>query len=477
MPPSVEKVEKVTYTLGGAESAARADAFTVWMTANRGGASRPRVVVDSVDFPANTAARRLRRAPVMTWKTTTLLLGSAVLAAAACNPAPVAIEPHSTAQHTIGGWLMEESPIIMLVVADDADTTDAAALRDRVAGSVRAGLLHVREERFGSCGNPDPAAWHPGDVRVIVARPSAPDGAALLTPLDSPALAWITQTSSNTEIDAVVAAATEALGQRLAQPGEVYRPLRAARRALDLVNGARAPESAAETALKASLPEDAIKLVLVASTRDDEDTTPVAALLPDEATLGTSSIAVVGPFTPMAGTCWIGAPGNTRLEAWSKALSWQRVITWPCDDQHIWDGLISTGWCDGGPVCEPWPIAVSADGVADCQVLIDQADLGACDPTHGFHDPGGKATFVDRQGTKLRRCEVAALEGADLQSCRESLDCSGCPSGWCVTEVPELADLWTCEPGTFQWPLRFIGGAEIAEGGWIDITCNVGTAN
>jgi hypothetical protein len=112
--------------------------------------------------------------------------------------------------------------------------------------------------------------WHPGDIRVVVARPSAPDAAALVTSREIPALAWTTQTSHEEEIEPVMAGVTEALGQRLAEPGEEYRPLRTARRALELVTGARAPVGEAEVALVRSLPQDRIARLLVASTRDDE---------------------------------------------------------------------------------------------------------------------------------------------------------------------------------------------------------------
>ncbi len=407
----------------------------------------------------------------MKWRSRLFLFASAVLLSAACGQETVPVAPSTTAVITSEGTVWGVDTGVFVLVVDDSDTPEAAELRARVAQSLRTRLLAFVESRWGSCGSPDPAEWHPGDHRVILVRPSAPDGASLVTPIDIPALAWITQTSKEEEIDAVVSAATSAMENRLALPWEPYRPLRAAKRALELVTGERAPESAAEESLVASLPKEKYQVLLVASTRDDEDVTPVAGLVPSEAALETTyQTAVMAPSSAASEICTIEAPGNTRIGSWGALFSYS-IHAWPCDYQNTWDLLLHPGWADCGLPCEDRPIKVDENGVADCKVHVEQPDLERCDPARGWRDPGGKATLVERSGRPLRRCEVVQLEGANLESCRTSIDCPDCPAGFCVTDLffKEEDQCWP--EGTHLWPFRFIGGSRIVSRGWLDITC------
>lgn len=180
---------------------------------------------------------------------------------------------------------------------------------------------------------------------------------------------------------------------------------------------------------------------------------------------------VVGPFTTLDSTCHAIDQGNARLEAWSKLVGVE-PIAFRCDDQHTWDMLLHRGWPDCGFNCLVHPIAVDAGGVVACKVMVDLADLERCDAARGRRDPGGHPTFVERYGEELRHCEVVQLAGADLESCRHSLDCPGCPSGFCATEVPELVSQWSCAPSEYAWPFRFIGGAIEAHRRSINITCS-----
>jgi len=421
-------------------------------------------------------AHVLRKAAPMIWKSRSLRFVAMALLAAACSSDPVDTNPQTSSQVALDGKMVWESPSVYVLVVDDADTADAAKLRERVAQSVRASLLAHVESRWGSCGSLDPAEWHPGDIRLVVARPSAPDDALLVTPEDVPALAWVTQTSKAEEVDAVVAGVMEALGKRLAASGEAYRPLRAAKSVMDLVTGARAPAGARETAFVASLAKDLVVRVLVASTREDEDAQSVStyALGKIEPPIYVFP-TVVGPFVSDSPTCEPLQLGSSRLETWAK-LADVRGFIHDCTFDDAWDMLLHPGWADCGSICQSRPIVMSPEGVAECRVMIDQVDLDLCDPARGFRDPDGKPTFVDRFGTKLRRCEVNQLEGADLESCRHSLECSGCASGFCMTEVPELVSFLPCEPSEHIWPLRFIGGSRDAPDGWINITCMAGEA-
>lgn len=397
---------------------------------------------------------------------------------AACDTKPLTPLPvSSTKQETLDGKRGQRSPMIFVLAVDDAATSEAAQLRARITQSVRAGLLDERDERVnGSCANKDPAAWHPGDARVIITRPSAPDSAALLSPVDMPSLAWTTKRSTKEEIELVASGTGEALEKRLAAPGEPYRPLRAIKRAMELVTRARAPESEAEAALVASLPEEMVVQALIAGTRDDEDATSVAALglkidsLPEVFVM---NIAVVGPFTSSNDLCQADAAGTSRLEAWGHGES-ATLTALPCDTSPALDQLLFSTSADCSTECHERPLVVAPDGRTDCRAFVDQTDLERCNPERGHRDPDGKPEFVDRQGTKLRRCEVNQLTGAALQACRSSVDCPDCPSGFCATEIPGLSYFVECKPGEHEWPLRFTGEALDAPGDWIHLVCNTG---
>lgn len=413
-------------------------------------------------------AQGLRALTPMTWRFTRFLVLS-VCALAACGTDPVALSPETSSQETLDARLSQRAHTVIVLVVDDAATAEAGQLRDRVVESVRAGLLSEIEERWHNCGNPDPAAWHPGDVRLVVARPSAADGEALLTPIEMPSLAWITKRSTADEVDAVVAGAAQALALRLADAGEPYRPLRAAKRAVDLVTGARAPATDAEAAFAASLPLNAATRLVVASTRDDEDSTSLDELWLDS-TESATSIAVVLPADSSGAFCAVSGPGDTRLQAWGKQVE-AALTAWPCSDEDQWDSILRSCCVDCGPTCHAQPLAVSSDGLVECRVHVDQTDLERCDPERGFSDPDGQPTFVDREGAQLRRCEVAQLTGAALEACRFTLDCVGCSSGFCATEVQELSQPDACQSQGYSWPLRIVGGALDVDSGWIHVIC------
>jgi len=271
------------------------------------------------------------------------------------------------------------------------------------------------------------------------------------------------------EVDAVAAGAAQALALRLAAAGEPYRPLRAAKRAVDLVTGARPPATDAEAAFTASLlPKSLVRLV-VAGTRDDEDTSFVDELGLDS-TESIMSITFVAPTDSTGSSCEVSGSGDTRLQAWGNQV-YASLSTWPCGDEDHWDHILSFCCADCGPICHTQPLAVSSDGLAECRVHVDQADLERCDPERGVRDPEGQPTFVDRYGTQLRRCEVIQLTGADLDACRFTLDCAGCPSGFCATEVPELSPYDACASSGYVWPLRFVGATLDVENGWLNVVC------
>lgn len=373
--------------------------------------------------------------------------------------------PVSTGQEEIRERMFEAPAQVFVLVVDDADTPEAAELRAHALESVESGLWNARNTRWEHCGSRDPAAWHPGDNRVVIARPSAPDDLVLFTSVQSPPLAWVTQTSLEEEIAPVVSATKSALADRLAQPGDTYRPLRAARRALDLLSGSRVPETPEEKSFVETLPEDMFVQLLMVSPRDDEDGASVEQLLPSAESRELMLYPwVVGPFgSDPSSYCEISPPGGaSRLGIWGKALD-ANFGTWPCDGKYFWDNLLAAFAVDCGPRCHSRPIVIDEEGNAACRFFIEKEDLGPCDPERGWFDPEGLPEIVTVGGVDLRRCEIRQLTGASLEACRGTLECSGCGSGFCATEVPELDESEYC-PNDFYWPLRFVGGALDAPG-------------
>jgi hypothetical protein len=382
----------------------------------------------------------------------------------------VPIAPTTSSLEIVDGIVSSGPTEVIVLVVDDAPTAEAADLRAHVVESVRSGMVQAAQERwYGGCSNPDPAIWHTGDVRFVVVRPSAPDALAIRSPVQAPALAWITRTSTEAEAEAVTAAAAAALEDRLAAAGEAFRPLHAAQRAIELLGGARAAETDDENALVASLPADFVLRPIVAATRDDGDAAPALEFSIDaQARTAVFYPWVVGPFEPKPGTCSIDAPGavETRLERWGRALD-AELMAWPCDDMTMWGWLLGHLHADCSPWCHARRLAVDPNGAPRCRIHVDQRNLGACDPERGWKDPGGEPTFVERNGVDLRRCDIVELGGG----CISSLECPGCGSGYCATEVAEVVPTQVCEAGgQHAWPLRFIGGA-LEVDGWIHLEC------
>ncbi|MRG92405.1 hypothetical protein [Polyangium spumosum] len=409
----------------------------------------------------------------MKWVPTLFLSFSAGLAATACDgPAAVPVTPSTTALYESQMYVGRGTPNVYVLVVDDADTPEAAELRQHATEALRAALLgNVRSREDGCWGTNDPAEWRPGDDQVVIVRPSAPTALSLVTPIDRPALAWKTITSKAEEVDAVVAAAAEALEARLAAPGESYRPLRAARRALDLMEGLHAPETDAEAEFVASLARGTMHALLLASTRDDEDVAPPADLLPSElARDSTYRMSLVVPSNAGEFGCQIFKQGKTRLEAWGK-LVYSTDYAWPCDDKTAWANMLGTSYfLSCGLPCLERPLQIDASGRAECKFHVAQPDLEQCDPAKGWRDPTEGEAFAEYGGEKLRRCEIVQHEGADLEACRTSPDCPDCPSGFCVTEV-DFFHGSTCPEGEYLWNFRFTGGARAVPFGLLEMSC------
>ncbi len=401
-----------------------------------------------------------------------------VLSASACQSAPEFSIPEPAYSTSVihAQFAFASQRLIFVLVADDANTSEAAELRARLPHALRNRLVHEVRSQWTTCGNGDPGQWHPGDARVVIARPSASDAEALLTWVDVPDLAWITNTSKEEDVDAIIAATAVALETRLAKPGESYRPLRVTKRAIDLITGARSAENAAESNFMATLPPWAQLDVIVANTRDDEDVSPVEDFVPirsiDEPSFY-PKISVIGPSTLGNVFCNVSPLGDSRLERWADEVD-PRFISWPCTNQDTWDHLMGTLLASCGSTCYGGAPAVSPDGSAQCRAFIDQPDLTSCNPARGWSDPGGVATFVTQWGMNLRHCEIAQHTGEKLVACRHSLECLDCGGGFCMTEVPGLITPDSfCADGK-GWSLRFTGGSIAAWVGLLHVYCDTG---
>lgn len=364
--------------------------------------------------------------------------------------------------------------LVYLLVVDDADTTEAAEVRQRMAQTIRSGLQY---EYTGICSHWDPTEWRISNRRIVVARPSAPEGESLITPIDMPGLAWVTNHATENDIETMATTTLEALGKRIAMPGETYRPLQTAHRAVQLLSRQRAPQNAAESELMASLPKEFAIRVLVASTRDDADSLPVEQLLPVvDFNVMPAFFSVITPSTESAPlSCKLFYPrGNSRIEQWSEKLN-ADLWGWPCTDNDAWDDLLQ-GWqaaCAGH--CFGRPMKVAPNGVAACRVFIDQTNLNGCDTTMGWHELDGEPQFFEHNRTKMRRCEIQQHTGANLEACRTTVDCPNCPPGYCATDISWLgffgpADV--CPEADVHWPIRFTSSALATAPAWLTILCD-----
>lgn len=396
-----------------------------------------------------------------------LTFGMTCLALTSCERADVPAGPPSSTRTTETFGVSSPSAAVFVVVVDDADTPEAAMLRNRAAASLLSSLEIYASEAWGSCGSMDPAVWHPADLRVVIVRPSAPDELALRTWADDLELALQTNMLVAPSTVPLAEASIDALADRLASPGEAYRPLRATKRALELVTGARPAESDEETALVASLGAEprAVNL-LIASTRDDESGASVSDWLPIDAALDRADMSVVIPSENGNDLCTIMQPESSRLSQWATETH-SPLIGWPCDVENAWSSLLEPRYVDCLGNCLDPLANVAEDGSVSCIVTVDQEDLTQCDLELGRRDPDGQVAMVEGNGQTRRRCEVVQLEGEDLELCRTSLECPGCSSGFCATEVPALTE--GCS--TSSTPLRFIGGTGIAGAQWLTITC------
>jgi hypothetical protein len=287
--------------------------------------------------------------------------------------------------------------------------------------------------------------------------------------IEQPNLWWSSTNTIEDEIGVIFTALHETLSSRNALEGELHRPLRAATRTLALLGKQRPAATDSEQQLVDSLPEAPFVNLVIAGTRDDEDTAPIETYVLDEQPFGYVAKWVIGPFDPELEPCPSPSVAATRLGAWGKLVNAQleseRCPLHPADSWDFGQGVAD---------CIPWCISalplVLPSGTASCRITLAQPDLEKCDPRRGWRDPAGGPLFEAGFEHELRICELGQLEGDALEACRHDLQCTGCPAGFCVTEVPELVEE-SCQYGGLPEPFRFIGAA-MASSERIRIVCD-----
>jgi hypothetical protein len=349
---------------------------------------------------------------------------------------------------------------VALLVVDDADTPEAASVRQWIRDDLDETL--TRYSRPGVVYNP--AEWRPVDMSVVIAFPSAPPATRVVGPLRYVEHLPTEQTQA-TFMEAVAAAMDDLPIDRGA-----FLPIETFESVLALLSWLRSPTNDAERAVVDALPEpDYGVSAVLATSRDDEGSGVVAVSAVD------SSI-VEGPdpgtYVHVNRDALVPAgPADTPRCAWGLSLGTGRLGEW-IDLNHVPaaavgagceldDGrynLIDNGVTDWSVRCVR-PPAVDADGSAECRVTVETDDA-RCDESHAWIPsnvlPTDPAHVV---------CEVRQHAGADLETCRTVYDAS-LPSGWCWSEVAryEVADRQCSGARKAEQRLRFTGSARVGPG-------------
>jgi hypothetical protein len=353
-----------------------------------------------------------------------------------------------------------------LAVVDD--TASAAPLRDAL-GSAFDGLdaAHDAALRGARAGAFDPAAWHPVDRSVVIVHPSSEGAARFSSPANAAALRWRERDQTADGHAGWTTAVRAALAAQPAEAGAPFQALAAFQDSVVLVSGQRQPVTTDEQALLTALPGGASG-AFVSVALASEDQSPGAAsqymsFAPDD--------LVVPAAAPSASTaCQRPLESPTpRYVGWGRSPQ-----LWPCDDPQF---LVPDFFFDGSARCLTRPIAIGADGSAECLITATYAGNEPCPAELGWLDPmgsnGERAPQVEHGAARdTRTCEVQQLDGAALASCRSSLDCPDCEPGWCATEVPSLISDQLCPPGNYFPPFRFVRGADSGPDSASNVTLN-----
>ncbi len=356
-----------------------------------------------------------------------------------------------------------EGTTTAILVVDDRPSADAARLRAGLGDAIREiGFQRV----IGSYARlPDPATWHPIDLRIAVVGASASSSEMASTPLDYPELAWTTVQATNDgaerlagAVDARVAAMTMAVADA------PFHPLELAYSMFDVAVGQRTPEGHVEGWLSslANLEHPSVVAIGIVAASDDESPEPpdgynlaqlVQIQVGDVATPGRLAAGYVGPARDPDPALF------PRLSAWRHANAGGIGACFEAPQGAY--SLLEGGLCldpSRTPQCTPRPIAEASPGIGICDVWITTPAHEGCPAIRGWADPvnqaGVPASVFDEMGNRI--CEAKPVDERSLNACVHDPTCADCTSGYCITEVTDWLD--PCPPSQLPFRMRWIGG-------------------
>ncbi len=400
------------------------------------------------------------------------LLATMALVGCASTPAADTVGDGPSVHQFVQEVQLESGgPLLLLVAVDDGPGPDAIELRRRWIEGLPGALRWLSTRSYA---DGDPAAWRPLDLRVFVVHPSTSGAAAFVGPTDDPRLALTTVKATDADVAQL---ADDVAGEirddtSSSAPSAPYQLLDATDRAYRLLMRQRPPDDSREARLVASMPPAWNRIwVSVASSRDDDSPlAPDGYVIPPLARSFSrgSELALIEDCSHAPGT-------RPRLDRWAAARR-AEILPWACDDPAPEDPnqaypLVSEWFADGGCFSPSRPVSRDAAGNAACSISFSAEGISTCDASRGWLDPrdtrGLRRPRVDDMHQRV--CEIGQLHDAALQSCRSSVGCEGCGSGFCFDDLPR-------PPGACAGPnLRLVGGARPAGIGRVrlTITCDL----
>jgi hypothetical protein len=369
-----------------------------------------------------------------------------------------AVIPSNVTSITVGAPVSESE--VWLVVADDANTDVAQALREQVAAAVALPYYYPRIGKSLCAGDEyDPAQENLVDIRAAVAQPSMDGELRLVTPNEDATLARVGERDDVPAYEAWRAALRKnILNAPLndAQPPNArYSPLQVIQSFVSLMAGRRVPSSARE-ALQlqrlAPTPPSYVGVVF-ATTRDDDS----PGLVSDYNVGSFNNWDGPTPFVAdvrMAGWQNAGEPlqgpvcqGNNQPFPRLGEFLWLDLkyfsADWLWETNDLFASLLQVG--PGMPPSFARKPDRSSDGTVNCRVHISAPSLTECSPLLGRSDPltmdgsARKPNFqVDGGGHLARVCEILQLDGEALVGCLNQDPNALLRAGWCYPEPSQV---------------------------------------
>jgi hypothetical protein len=157
--------------------------------------------------------------------------------------------------------------------------------------------------------------------------------------------------------------------------------------------------------------------------------------------------------------CGVACPATPRFQAWADASDGVPLETWAPGDKGPLSGGLSA------PLCTPHCVDAPPEPPANCRLFVFPRDAGVCPAELGWFRPEPPLAGDESS------CEVRALDGGALESCRTDLSCADCEPGYCFTDVPDLASACTAK-GKLTFP-RVIAGTGPNEPERFRLVCQV----